>query len=116
MVKTFTLKKELKTIQFTVIENGTKIPISTHHGSYPSLMYLLKNELQLESFGECGGVGRCATCVITAKGITGASLTKERNEPNTLEQLGFTDDATRLSCQLYITKDLDGAEITVLEI
>ncbi|RVT79838.1 2Fe-2S iron-sulfur cluster binding domain-containing protein [Flavobacterium sufflavum] len=110
------MEKELKNITFTVIENGTQIPISTRHGSYPNLMYLLKEELQLESFGECGGVGRCATCVITTKGLTGAAAIKERNEPTTLEKLGHSDEATRLSCQIYITPDLDGAEITILEI
>ena len=110
------MEKEIKTISFTIIENGTQIPVATRHGSYPNLMYLLKEELQLESFGECGGVGRCATCVVTTKGLTGASLIKERNEPNTLAQLGYSDEATRLSCQIYITSDLNDAEITVLEI
>lgn len=103
-------------IRFTVIENDSEFQISTHHGKYPNLMYLLKEELQLESFGQCGGVGRCATCVVNAKGITGASSIKERNEPTTLERLGYADEATRLSCQLYITKDLNDAEITILEI
>lgn len=103
-------------IRFTVIENGNEHHISTHHGDYANLMFLLKDELQLDSFGECGGVGRCATCLITTKGISGASLTKERNEPVTLSKLGYTDESTRLSCQLYITKDLNNAEITILEI
>lgn len=105
-----------KTINFTVIENGIQIPITTRHGSYPSLMYLLKEELQLESFGECGGVGRCATCVVTTKGITGNSAVKDRNEPATLSKLGFHEAAIRLSCQIYITADLNGAEIRILEL
>jgi len=103
-------------IRFTVIENDSEHHISTHHGNYPNLMFLLKEELQLDSFGECGGVGRCATCLVTVKGISGNSLIKERNEPVTLQKLGYTDELTRLSCQLYITKDLNDAEITILEI
>lgn len=110
------MKKELKTINFTIIENGTKIPITTRHGAYPNLMYLLKEELQLESFGECGGVGRCATCVVKTNGITGDSTVKERNEPATLSKLGFEEAAIRLSCQIYITTDLNGAEISILEV
>jgi 2Fe-2S ferredoxin len=110
------MEKELKNINFTVIENGTKIPITTHHSSYPNLMFLLKNELQLESFGECGGVGRCATCVVQTTGIKGNSAIKDRNEPATLSKLGFEEASIRLSCQIYITKDLDGAEIRILEI
>lgn len=78
-------------------------------------MFLLKEELSLDSFGECGGVGRCATCVVRAIGVKGNSAIKERNEPNTLEQIGFTESEIRLSCQLYITSDLEGAEITLLE-
>ncbi|WP_035141420.1 2Fe-2S iron-sulfur cluster-binding family protein [Flavobacterium daejeonense] len=110
------MEKELKNINFTVIENGIKIPISTRHGSYANLMYLLKEELQLESFGECGGVGRCATCVVKTKGITGNSVIKDRKEPATLFKLGFHEANVRLSCQIYITADLNGAEISLFEI
>jgi 2Fe-2S ferredoxin len=107
--------KELPLIQFTVIDNGQQLPIKVTQGSYPNLMFLLKEELSLDSFGECGGVGRCATCVIKAIGIQGNSTQKERNEPVTLQKLGYTEDTIRLSCQLYITSDLEGSEITVLE-
>jgi 2Fe-2S ferredoxin len=110
------LNEKKTPIRFTVIENGSEHHVSTHHGHYANLMFLLKEELQLDSFGECGGVGRCATCLVTTKGISGASLLKERNEPATLSKLGYTDESTRLSCQLYITKDLNDAEITILEI
>lgn len=112
----FILEKELKNICFTVTENGIQIPITTRHGGYPSLMYLLKEELQLESFGECGGVGRCATCVVQTSGITGNSAVKDRNEPATLSKLGFHEANIRLSCQIYITADLNDAEIKILEL
>lgn len=110
------MEKKLKTITFTVIENGIQTPIATRRGSYPNLMYLLKEELQLESFGECGGVGRCATCVVKTSGITGNSTLKERNEPATLSKLGFEEANIRLSCQIYITADLNDAEISILEV
>lgn len=109
------LTNELPLIQFTIIENQDSYPVKVRHGSYPNLMFLLKEELGLDSFGECGGVGRCATCVVKAIGIKGNAAVKERNEPNTLQQLGYTEDSIRLSCQLYITNDLEGCEITVLE-
>ena len=104
-----------KTIQFTVIDNGTEIPITTRYGSHPNLMFLLKEKLSLDSFGECGGVGRCATCVVETVGVKGDSLIKERNEPTNLSKLGYEEDNIRLSCQLFITSDLEGAVITVLE-
>ncbi len=109
------MKDEIPLIEFTVIENGQKYPIKVKHGSYPNLMFLLKEELGLDSFGECGGVGRCATCVISAVGIKGNSTVKDRNEPATLQKIGYTEENIRLSCQLYITSDLDGAEITIIE-
>ncbi|WP_366185957.1 hypothetical protein [Flavobacterium ovatum] len=109
------MKNQLPLISFTVIENEQRFPIKVKHGSYPNLMFLLKEELSLDSFGECGGVGRCATCVVQAIGVKGKSAIKERNEPNTLELLGFTEETIRLSCQLYITEDLEGAEITITE-
>lgn len=105
----------LSLIQFTVIENKQRYPIKVMHGSYPNLMFLLKEQLSLDSFGECGGAGRCATCVVRAIGIKGNSAVKERNEPATLQKLGHSEETIRLSCQLYITKDLEESEITVLE-
>lgn len=111
-----TLEKEQKPIRFTVVENGIPEQIVTHHGAHPNLMFLLKDELQLDSFGECGGVGRCATCVITAKGITGNSALKDRNEPATLAKLGINDAHIRLSCQIYITQDLNDTTITLMEV
>jgi 2Fe-2S ferredoxin len=89
--------------------------ITTQPNSHPNLMFLLKDTLGLDSFGECGGVGRCATCVIEIMGIKGISATKERNEPTTLSKMGFDQEHIRLSCQLYITKDLEGAVIQILE-
>ena len=78
-------------------------------------MFLLKEKLNLNAFGECGGVGRCATCVVETVGIKGKSMFKERNEPTTLSKLGFEEENIRLSCQLYVTADLEGAVITLLE-
>lgn len=109
------MKKAPPLVQFTIIENQHSYPVKVKHGSYPNLMFLLKELIGLDSSGECGGVGRCATCVVKAIGIQGNSAVKERNEPNTLEQLGYTEDTFRLSCQLYITSDLEEAEITLLE-
>ena len=104
------------TIQFTVIENDSSQLIETYPNSHPNLMFLLRDNLGLDGFGECGGVGRCATCVINTTGITGNSTIKERNEPTTLSKMGYEEESTRLSCQLYITSDLDGAIITILEL
>ncbi|MBS1666626.1 MAG: 2Fe-2S iron-sulfur cluster binding domain-containing protein [Bacteroidetes bacterium] len=102
-------------IKLVIIENGAKQIIQTHPGEYRNLMMLLRDKLFLEGFGECGGMGRCATCIIKTKGINGISNIKERNEPATLSKLGFHENDIRLSCQLLITPDLDNAEIEIME-
>lgn len=102
-------------IQFTVVEDGSEQIIKTYVVEYRNLMTLLKDELFLDSFGECGGVGRCATCIVKTSGITGNSAIKDRNEPMTLTKMGFEDDAIRLSCQLLITKDLEGSSIEIID-
>lgn len=101
-------------IHFTVIENNKKHLLETFHGEYRNLMYLLKEKFSDEDFGECGGTGRCGTCVIRVEGITGTSKNKERKEPTTLAKMGFLEDELRLSCQIFITKDLQGAVIEIV--
>lgn len=103
-------------IHFTVTQNDSRQEIHTHFGEYRDLMSLLKDKLYTDSFGECGGKGRCATCVIRVKGLTGKSLIKERNEPVTLLKMGFKDANIRLSCQLLVTDELNGSEIEILDI
>lgn len=78
-------------------------------------MCLLLDQLYLDEFGVCGGMGRCGTCVIRIEGLTGASIAKDRNEPVTLARMGYDDENIRLSCQIMINADLDGAEIELLE-
>ena len=101
-------------ILFTVVEDGSKQIIETYIGEYQNLMVLLKDKLYLDDFGEYGGVGRCATCIIKTNGITGNSAIKDRNEPVTLSKMGYGEDAIRLSCQLLITKDLENATIEII--
>ena len=103
-----------RNIKLTITENGQKNEVNTYHGEYMNLMILLKEVQLLEDFGECGGVGRCATCLIKVSGLKGKSLIKERNEPATLSKLGYFEKDIRLSCQLFITQDLNNAEIEIL--
>jgi 2Fe-2S ferredoxin len=101
-------------IQFTFIESGVVTTIETTVGAYRDLMVLLNDKLYLDNFGECGGMGRCATCVVKTDGIKGKTNNKERNEPTTLHKMGYTENNIRLACQLMITEDLDGAIIELM--
>jgi ferredoxin, 2Fe-2S len=99
-------------IKITVLENGTEQTIETYNGEYRNLMELLKDKLYFNYFGECGGMGRCATCIVSTTGLKGSSVIKDRNEPITLARYGYKDEQNiRLSCQLLISADLDGARV-----
>ncbi len=101
-------------VSFTVIDNNARQVIETYVGEYRNLMYLLRDKMYLDYLGEYGGVGRCATCVIKINGLSGNSINKERNEPVTLSKMGHEDENIRLSCQLFITEDLNGTVIEIL--
>lgn len=96
-----------------MVESGNTFSIETFENEYRNLMVLLKDKFYLDLFGECGGMGRCATCLVRGSGIRGKSALKNRNEPATLSKIGCTDNSVRLACQLLITHDLDGAHIEI---
>lgn len=104
------------TIEIIVLENEIKQTIETYNGEYRNLMELLKDKMYLDCFGECDGMGRCATCIIKIEGLKGDSFAKDRNEPVTLAKYGYQDfEDIRLSCQILVSEDLDGATITIIE-
>lgn len=89
--------------------------METYTGEYRNLMALLKDKIYFDYFGECGGMGRCATCIVRITGSKGNSNKKERNEPATLSKCGYKASNIRLSCQILISSDLDGATIQILK-
>ncbi|AWV98812.1 2Fe-2S iron-sulfur cluster-binding protein [Arcticibacterium luteifluviistationis] len=103
-------------ISITVLRNGLERKIETKPNEYKNLMFLLKDHCYPDDFGECGGMGRCATCIIKASGLKGAALEKDRNEPATLEKFRQSDPNLRLACGLHISSDLEGAIIELIEI
>ena len=78
-------------------------------------MVLLNNTLYLEGFGECGGQGRCATCLVDVSGMQGASNTMERNEKTTIGKINLAPSGSRLACQILVTEDLNEALIGISE-
>ena len=106
---------ENKELKFVVRDCGIAYEIKTFPGEYRNLMVLLSDKIVVEDFGECGGLGRCATCMVRVKNLRGISNVKDRNEPATLAKKGVENADVRLSCQLMITEDLDGTEIEILD-
>jgi 2Fe-2S ferredoxin len=105
------MEAQQKTIRLTVVQDGERTVIETHAHAYRNLMVLLNNHCYLEDFGECGGMGRCATCVVHTQ--QPALQEYSRNEASTLAKLPIDEPGTRLSCQIHINSLLDGAEIII---
>lgn len=103
-----------KEITITVLHEGETTIVKTYLHAYRNLMVLLNDQLYLEYFGECGGQGRCATCLVRVKGKDSLSGTTERNEAATIKKTGFTAADIRLSCQLLINDELDNAVVEIL--
>ncbi|HTN06703.1 2Fe-2S iron-sulfur cluster-binding protein [Agriterribacter sp.] len=101
-------------ISFTVISEGEEYIIQTCENEYRNLMVLLNDKIYIEDFGQCGGQGRCATCMVEVTAPNGALLTLERNEQSTIAKKGGATGNCRLSCQIFINSALNGAVINVL--
>jgi len=103
-----------KEITISIKNEAEKRIVITYKNEYRNLMQLLNNNFYLEGFGECGGMGRCVTCLVRINGLEGLSNLLERNEKVTLGKMGLADSDLRLSCQVLITDDLNNAMIDIV--
>lgn len=102
-------------IQFTIRQDGDDTLVRTRTHGYRNLMVLLNNHCYLENFGECGGMGRCATCVVKLSGKEPPLTNLARNEQATLNRSGITDPSIRLACQIPITPELNEKLIEIID-
>ncbi len=93
-------------IKFIVHYEGQTYFLESTRNEYRNLMSLLKDKICPEDFGQCGGMGRCGTCLIKLSGASGDSLLSYRNEHVTLRKMGIVDPDVRLSCQIQVNEDL----------
>jgi ferredoxin, 2Fe-2S len=100
-------------IVFTVLFGNKKYKIQTYQGEYRNLMQLIADKIFIEDFGECKGMGRCGTCMVTITSWKNREPLKERNEVTTLNKAGNDNKNVRLSCQILITKDLSDAIVCI---
>lgn len=64
--------------------------------------------------GDCGGVCSCSTChVYIEKAWLAKMQAAEETEKDTLEFDDRTKENSRLSCQIEITDELDGLEVSI---
>jgi ferredoxin, 2Fe-2S len=100
-------------IVFTVLLGNKKYKIQTYQGEYRNLMQLITDKIFIEDFGDCKGMGRCGTCMVTITNWKSKEPLKERNEAATLNKAGNDNKNIRLSCQILITEDLSNTIVCI---
>ena len=103
------------TITITIHCNGFETVVQTYAYEYRNLMQLIVNQICVEDFGDCRGMGRCATCCVVALNRDYCPSEYERNEWTTLYKTGKKIPNLRLSCQVLIDKSIDGLHVEIAE-
>ena len=109
------MKDSRTKILFAIVYAGDEHTIQTFSGEYRDLKSLIEDKLYPDDFGQCGGMGRCATCMVEINGPNGYSGTFRRNEMTTLSRLSCHGANIRLSCQVEIDSDLANCVVNVLD-
>lgn len=102
------------TIEFTGFYQGREYYLRSYEKEYRNLMILLKDKICLDDdFGQCGGMGRCGTCLVSISGLPDNTEESYRNEQGTLSKMGITDKDARLACQMQVDEDLNKVIIEI---
>lgn len=102
-------------ITIHVIHEQERYELKTYTGEYRNLMVLLNNKFYLEYFGECGGMGRCGTCMVEILETTSALPALDRNEDSTIRRMKVIHPGTRLACQVMVNHSIDNIKIKICE-
>lgn len=102
-------------ICFTVLYGEEEYIIQTFQGEYRDLKCLITDRLFTENFGECGGMGRCGTCLVEIEGLKGEAAELKRNESTTLQRVNNKQQTIRLACQIPIDDSLSNQLIRIVE-
>jgi ferredoxin, 2Fe-2S len=79
-----------------------------------TLMEVARQHGVLGVVAQCGGACACATChVYVERSWLGRLEPREEMEEGMLETAWEPRDNSRLSCQVHVTANLDGLEVTV---
>ena len=95
---------------------GSFDPITKAHVDILKRSLSLFDKIYIEEFGECGGMGRCGTCIVKIAGYD-IERKDERNEKRTLTKMGIDHDNIniRLSCQILIDENLNNCVIEIMK-
>jgi 2Fe-2S ferredoxin len=90
-------------------------PFRSFTNEYRSLMVLLKDKICPDDFGQCGGQGRCGTCLVKVSGLEVDLTSFNRNEKSTIVKMGITDPDIRLSCQVEVNEALKNVVVHLID-
>ena len=93
-------------IKILIDHDGVTTEVLTFEGEYRNLMVLIRDKVFFDYFGECGGQGRCGTCVVEIIDAPEDLRHYEGNEAVTMKKNDITDTRYRLACQIDIDKTL----------
>lgn len=106
--------REIKNfIDFVLKQGDEEIRVKTYPREYADLRMLIKDYLKRDDFGQCTGMGRCATCMVTISSNINPAMTRNDRFSN----LRLTKDqgrAVKLSCQVIINDELANKSISLL--
>ncbi|XP_064629090.1 adrenodoxin-like protein 2, mitochondrial [Lineus longissimus] len=106
-------KKELVNIYFHN-RDGNKVAAKASVGDN-LLDVIIDNDIDIDGFGACEGTMACSTCHLIFKQADYDSIPDKPTD----EELDMLDlaygltDRSRLGCQVYVRKDMEGWEVTV---
>ena len=97
-------------IRLTVVDReGTEHDIEAPTDMNFNVMEICRaSELPVE--GTCGGMALCASCHVYVESEHELSEPTE-DEEDMLDQAFFVEDNSRLSCQIKISKEIDGLKV-----
>lgn len=101
-------------LSITILYDDEEINVKTYPGEYRNLMVLISDHIYADNFGECGGMGRCATCMAEIIFSDATLSESDRNEYTTLSKYNITDTNIRLTCQLNIDESLNNLKVRIL--
>lgn len=102
-------------IKFIGHYEGQTYLLESNDNEYRNLMSLLKDKICPDDFGQCGGLGRCGTCLVKISRGSSDSVMFYRNEHETIRKIGIVDPEIRLSCQIHVNEDLKNIVVQLLD-
>ena len=103
-----------KNIVITVTCEGAVYTIQTYPNEYRNLMMLIYDKIYVDEFGDCLGMGKCATCLIEIVEAPLQLSSYNRNEETTMNKAGFENKNVRLSCQILVDQHINGLKLNVI--